>query len=175
MEAAALEAGLFVPSTAAALAGHAPGLESPALLQGATLPISTGAGLSLQTPALVPGESDAAPLPQHMVPVAVLGKPAPAASIRNQPEPSDDFYTAKEQQTLASKTVVACTPQSTAASRPKQLVTAVIAPAAPVAVAVSATHATQAPEVRASTVACICSSHCTLLLSVSRHSVLLCL
>ena len=126
MDAAALEAGLPSPEMAAAMAGHAPTLESPVLLGGDSMP-GKMAGVSQHTPGLLPTQQPAALVaePAHpMVPVSALGAAASAAAPFSTPgvqsQLSDNFYTAKEHQMLASGAVAGPTPHSTAASRPQQ-------------------------------------------------------
>lgn len=158
MDAAALEPDLdlYSPGARAALDGHASGLESPMLLHstGALLQAAGGqAGVSLHTTGLVQPYSPAGKVPtaaglvQPLVPVSALGTAAPGTMRDTQPELSDDFVTAREQQTLASGAAAGLTPQSTAASRPSQVPVAVAAGrAAAVAAAIAASDAEAAAE-----------------------------
>lgn len=124
MDAAAVEAGIASPATAAAAGGHAPGLGSPVLLHSGPSPAAAAAcqpaGVSQQTPGLVPHGSGAAtaaaPAAAAMVPVAALGGGAAQAA---EAKPSELFYSAREAQTRATGASARPTPQSTAATRAK--------------------------------------------------------
>ena len=150
MNAAALEAGLDSPVTAAAAAaGYAPGLQSPLLLQAEPAAAGQAAGVSQQTPGLLPAApraaADGSDAPAAMVPVSALGAAAGTGVIVGAatagaaaPEQSELFFTANDQQTGATGWAAGPTPQSTAASRPAQAGAAAELPAAAAAAGAAA-------------------------------------